>query len=170
MAYDMAEVEQSYNDLTTLVRRDLLVEHQAGGIKNSEYADTYQRLMDTCLRLAMDAPLKGSQIDKTDAEVAVLDKQLEKLTADIALVEQEIQKSIAQEALYLRQTQGFDENIRQKMLDIQMNSWAMMFSSGLLDEKPAMICDDAVTDLYEAMSIDAGVPYTPGTCPPPATP
>ena len=68
-----------------------------------------------------------------------------------------------------RQKEGFDDNIRQKMLEIQMNAWAMMFSSGLLEEKPCIIQDDEVTTLYCYMKNLAGVPEDPqnpcGDCP-----
>jgi hypothetical protein len=113
MAYDMAQVVDAYKTLTGLVRMDLEKELSAGRIKGTEYADTYQALMNTCLQLAMDTPMKDEQSQ-----------------------------------LYQRQREGFDDDLRRKMLDIQMNTWAMMFSSGLLTEKPTIITNDEVSDLY----------------------
>jgi hypothetical protein len=113
MAYDIAQVVSTYKTLTGLVRSDLEIELQANRIKGTEYADTYQALMNTCLQLAMETPLKDEQSQ-----------------------------------LYARQREGFDDNLRHKMLDIQMNTWAMMFSSGLLTEKPDIITNDEVSDLY----------------------
>jgi len=57
----------------------------------------------------------------------------------------------AQTKLYDRQREGFDDDLRRKMLDIQMNSWAMMFSSGLLTDKPGVIANDEVSSLYNYM-------------------
>jgi len=113
MAYDLVAVEQAYKVLTGLIKTDLAVEWSKGRIKGTEYADTYQQLMNTCLTLAMDTPMKDEQTQ-----------------------------------LYERQREGFDDDLRRKMLDIQMNTWAMMFSSGLLTEVPKIITNDEVTDLY----------------------
>ncbi len=54
----------------------------------------------------------------------------------------------AQTKTSIRQEEGFDDDLRRKMLDIQMNTWAMMFSSGLLTEVPEIISSDEVSDLY----------------------
>ncbi len=113
MAYDLVAVEQAYKTLTGLVKADLATEWSKGRIKGTEYADTYQQLMNTCLTLSMDTPMKDEQTQ-----------------------------------LYERQREGFDDDLRRKMLDIQMNTWAMMFSSGLLTEKPSIIDNDEVSELY----------------------
>jgi len=107
-----------------------------------------------------------------DKEALIKDEQV-KLTKiqtlngekDLLVKDEDIATAQEQQQLYSRQREGFDDDIRRKMLDIQMNTWGIMFSSGLLEEKPAMICDDAVTDLYAFMSDKAGVPYVPGDCP-----
>ncbi len=126
MSYDMIGVTDAYKTLTGLAKADLTKEFTAGRIKGTEYADTYQALMNTCLQLAMDAPMKDSQT-----------------------------------TLYARQEEGFDDDLRRKMLDIQMNTWAMMFSSGLLSTKPSIIENDEVSDLYcymKSQVIPATVP------------
>ena len=231
----MNEVTDAYAILTELVSTDLQNEFLAGRIKNTEYADTYQKLMNTALNLAYDTPQRTEQSELNDAIIDIKKKELEILEQELLLKECENTKCAAQTALieaqtdvqvlqldvmeqqilvyeqdvlvkqqdvlvkeqdvlnkqqdilnkeqailnqeqdvltkqaqtdlYVRQTDGFDDDLRRKMLDTQMNTWAMMFSSGLLEEKPAMICDDAVTDLYAYMSDQVGVPYNPGTCP-----
>ena len=113
MAYDLTQVTTTYKALTALVKDDLDEQLNSGRIKGTEYADTYKTLMNTCLQLAMDTPMKDEQTQ-----------------------------------LYERQREGFDDDLRRKMLDIQMNTWAMMFSSGLLTEKPSIIQNDEVSDLY----------------------
>ena len=129
--------------------------------------------------LPADKKLKEAQADKMYADARVAEKQIEIADKDLQIKEEQLQ--IAKQELELkkkdlelkdaqirftdRQIEGFDDNIRQKMLEIQMNSWSMMFSSGLLEEKPKIICNDAVTDLYKYMSDHADVPYNPSTCP-----
>jgi hypothetical protein len=80
-----------------------------------------------CLAQA-ECNLKASQKSKVDYEKnTVLPKQVE---------------------FTQRQIQGFDDNKYQKLLDIQMNAWAMMFSSGMMEEKPQIITSDEVSNLY----------------------
>ena len=154
MAYDMDEVKDVYEKLTALSKTDLLEEFKARRIKGTEYADVFNSLMGASLQLAMDAPYKSAQIDIAHKELELKEKELEIADAELALKE-------AQEKLYIRQTEGFDDDLRRKMLDIQMNSWSMMFSSGLLEEKPDLISNDAVSDLYAYMSQGVNVPYYP---------
>ena len=176
MAYDMTEVMDAYDILTAQVKTDLDEQFTKNRIKGTEYADAYKDLMNTCLQLSMDVPLKGSQIEIALADLALKEKQLEVMEQDLLIkeqdllikeqellikqqelilmdkqidkIDQDILVSIAQEALTVRQTEGFDDNLRQKMLEIQMNTWAMMFSSGLLTETPDIITSDEVSDLY----------------------
>ena len=186
MAYDMTEVMDAYDILTAQVKTDLDEQFTKNRIKGTEYADAYKNLMNTCLQLSIDVPLKGTQLEIALADLALKEKQLEIMEQDLLIKEQEllikekeliligkqIEKidqdilvSIAQEALTVRQTEGFDDNLRQKMLEIQMNTWAMMFSSGLLTETPDIITSDEVSDLYcfmkEQVLNEACNPVTP---------
>lgn len=60
----------------------------------------------------------------------------------------------AQEELYIRQKEGFDDNKYQKLFESQMSSWALMFSSGLLTEKPSVITSDKASALYTKLTED----------------
>ena len=62
-----------------------------------------------------------------------------------------------------RQIAGFEDNIRQKMLEIQMNAWAMAFSSGMLECIPCFIDNDEASALYCYMAEQVGV-REPGEC------
>jgi len=64
-----------------------------------------------------------------------------------------------------RQTEGFDDHKKQKMLDIQMNAWAMMFSSGLMYEVPQIINTCTVDGLYNMMAGEVGAPGGSGCAP-----
>lgn len=56
-----------------------------------------------------------------------------------------------------RQIQGFDDNLKQKLMEIQMNAWGMMFSSGLLASKPSIIDNDEVSSLYNNLKTQLGI-------------
>ena len=62
-----------------------------------------------------------------------------------------------QALLYERQKQGFDDNLKQKMLEIQLNAWSMMFSSGMLSEKPSIITNDEASVLYNNLKAQLGI-------------
>lgn len=66
----------------------------------------------------------------------------------------------AQKALTLRQTDGFDDNLRQKLFEAQMNAWAMMFSSGLLEAVPCFISSDEASTLYGGILTKTMPTYT----------
>ena len=50
-----------------------------------------------------------------------------------------------------RQKEGFDDNKHQKLFEAQMNAWALMFSSGLLTDKPTIISNDSASALYNTL-------------------
>ncbi len=110
------------------------------------------------------------QNGKIDGEISVLNEQGLDLiaaqglkTAQSKKVDYETKDILPeQKALITRQIEGFDDNLAQKLFDAQMNSWALMFSSGLIDTTgenggmPEIIDDDAVSILYNNMN-----PYGP---------
>ena len=59
-----------------------------------------------------------------------------------------------QTELYQRQKEGFDDNKYQKLFDSQINAWGLMFSSGMLTEKPAIITGDKVSQLYSKLTLN----------------
>ena len=54
--------------------------------------------------------------------------------------------------LYQRQIEGFDDNKYQKLFESQLSSWGLMFSSGMLTEKPSIITGDKVSQLYTKLT------------------
>ena len=57
-----------------------------------------------------------------------------------------------QTELYQRQKEGFDDNKYQKLFESQLNAWGLMFSSGMLTEKPSIITGDKVSQLYTQLT------------------
>lgn len=86
-------------------------------------------------------------------------KQIEQGTAtvnklkDDLLTAAEQRLSIEKQTeLYQRQKEGFDDNKYQKLFDSQINAWGLMFSSGMLTEKPEIIASDKVSQLYTKLT------------------
>ena len=99
-------------------------------------------------KLRCEIDLCEKQIEMADKEVELKERELQLKEKMIEKLDYDIQAVEAQIRFTDRQIQGFDENLEQKLLEIQMNAWAMMFSSGLLEEKPAIINNDEVSQLY----------------------
>ena len=86
-------------------------------------------------------------------------KQIEQGTATINKLQDDVLTSAKQRLniekqteLYQRQKEGFDDNKYQKLFDSQINAWGLMFSSGMLTEKPAIITSDKVSQLYTQLT------------------
>ena len=86
-------------------------------------------------------------------------KQVEQGTAAINKINDDMITSMKQRAniekqteLYQRQKEGFDDNKYQKLFESQINAWGLMFSSGMLTEKPSIITSDKVSQLYTQLT------------------
>lgn len=106
---------------------NIKIQNQASRITGAEYAEVYLGTMQTAISEAMRFMLNRDQSTK-DLEV----KQ-----ANIDLLN--------------RQREGFDDNKYQKLFEAQMNAWALMFSSGLLETKPSIISNDSASSLYNVL-------------------
>ena len=106
---------------------NIKIQNKASRITGAEYAEVYLGTMQTAISEAMKFLLNKDQSTK-DLEV----KQ-----ANIDLLN--------------RQREGFDDNKYQKLFEAQMNAWALMFSSGLLETKPEIISNDSASALYNAL-------------------
>ena len=87
--------------------------------------------------LITDNALKEANIDLTNQQAANLTKDLDVKQSNIDLLN--------------RQREGFDDNKHQKLFEAQMNAWALMFSSGLLTDKPTIISNDSASTLYNTL-------------------
>ena len=134
-----------FDTIMKAVNGNIKVEFDNGRIAGPDYATVYLGSMQTAIGAAIDFILREKaveeQIAASQADTAIKQNQS---TADITLKAQ-------QAALYERQRQGFDDNKYQKLLETQMNSWALMFSSGLLTEKPSIITSDQASILYDTL-------------------
>lgn len=86
-------------------------------------------------------------------------KQIEQGTASVNKLQDDLLTAAKQRLnlekqteLYQRQKEGFDDNKYQKLFDSQINAWGLMFSSGMLTEKPSIITSDKVSQLYTQLT------------------
>jgi len=121
MAYDMGQVSSAFDTLSNKVLGELETQFNKGRIKGTDYSAAYTNLMNTILQLAMDAPLKEKQSNQYDNDARLKERQI----------------------------QGFDDKIRSDLFKTQMDSWSMMFASGMLEEKPDIITNDETSVLYQ---------------------
>ena len=130
--------------------------------------------------LLKDLEVKQANIDVLEVQKDNLLKELEVKDANIGLIIQQTANLLKEDALkdanldlliqqkdnlvkdnlvkdanielLDRQREGFDDNKHQKLFEAQMNAWALMFSSGILETKPKIINDDAVSTLYTTLT------------------
>lgn len=88
--------------------------------------------------------LVGKQIEQAQATIT-------KMSDDLLTATEQRLNIKAQTELHIRQKQGFDDNKYQKLFEAQLNAWGVMFSSGMLTEKPGIIASDKVTTLYNTL-------------------
>ena len=126
-------------------------------IKEKELALKTAQIQLTLAELPLkgkDLALKEEQINLAKAELSLKGKQLETMTAQLALLSKQTDSEDAKRDLYRRQIEGFDEDYKQKILKIMMDSWAVGFSvskdsfqaSGI----PATMQKTTIDDLYNS--------------------
>ena len=106
---------------------NIKIQNQTSRITGAEYAEVYLGTMQTAISEAMKYILQRDNMTK--------DEELKQANID----------------LLNRQREGFDDNKYQKLFEAQMNAWALMFSSGLLETKPAIINNDSASALYNSL-------------------
>ena len=139
--YDIGQVIETYNELTNRVKQDLNEQYELGRLAGADYANVYATLMAEILRLSFEAPLRDKDIELRDKELEIKEAEL-KLAFDRAKTEEAHRKLLkAQEQLTIRQTEGFDENIRLQLFKAQLDGYAMIYNSGLLTGQDEILPD-----------------------------
>ena len=131
-----------FDKLMHAINGNILVQYESGRIKGPEYAQVYLGSMQTAVVEAMKFMLTKEQIAK---DLDLKQAQIDKLNDDKVT-------SAKQRDLYQRQIEGFDDNKYQKLFESQLSSWGLMFSSGMLTEKPSIITGDKVSQLYTKLT------------------
>ena len=156
------------------VLREKLVEAQIEGIK----MDNIVKEFEIEVKIPKELEMLNKQVELAEQEVLVKMEQVEQLKAQVEQLKAQTAQAVAQTALlarqqlelelngtadraskeaqtslYIRQEKGFDDNKNQKLFEAQMNAWSLMFSSGMLTDKPSIITDKAVDTLYNKINV-----------------
>jgi len=141
-----------FTTLSTALKTELDLQFTNRRIIGSEYANAYTQLMDTVLKLAYGDQQAQASIELTGAQVAAQNADASFKAEQGADLTAKRQPSIdlmnAQKEVYVRQKTGFDDNAKQKLMEVQLNSWGLAFSSGMLDIVPDVIKNKNLTVLY----------------------
>ena len=154
-----------FDVLMNTATKHLQVQFDSGKISGELYASAYIQVYQVTLQTAKDIWLQKST---SEAQLALLNKQADLLSAQIItegikgnhlnkqtdLLDKQINSEDAKRDLYRRQIEGFDEDYKQKILKIMMDSWAVGFSvskdsfqaSGI----PATMQKTTIDDLYNS--------------------
>ena len=116
-----------FDVLVHMVNENLKIQYDEGRIKATDYAGAYIEGLQTCIVESMKYIMQKDNLIK--------DEDLKQANID----------------LLNRQKEGFDDNKYQKLFEAQMNAWALMFSSGLLETKPSIISNDSASTLYNTL-------------------
>lgn len=124
-----------FDALMDTATKHLTAQLDAGRLRGEDYATAYIQVYTATLQAALQAWLQKG----------VAEKQLE-------LLEAQVKSEESKRDLYRRQIEGFDEDYKQKILKICMDSWAVGFSvardsfeaSGI----PAPMQKVTIDDLY----------------------
>ena len=168
LAWQAQEKELALKKEELEVRLDVLQ-------KEVEKAEEDSRLAKESVRLAQAKRIReyGEATFDLDGNVVALSgeglvytqeqlvkKQIEQGTATLTKMADDLQTAAKQRLnvekqteLYQRQKEGFDDNKYQKLFESQLNAWGLMFSSGMLTEKPSIITGDKVSQLYTQLTI-----------------
>ena len=155
---DIDQVKSLYTEMSKLVYDDMDKQWNENKINGSKYADTWAALMKAVVSDSLSAVV-DLQKDETDADRCVKQADCDLKAAQKAKIDYETTQILPeQKAFTIRQTEGFDDNIRQKMFETQMNSWAMMYSSGIMgDVVPSIISETEATKLWKKLKAEANV-------------
>ena len=141
------EVEKSKEDIKLAKESVRLA--QAKRIR--EYGDaTFDR--DGNVVLLSDEGLVYEQEQLVKKQIEQGTAAINKLNDDLLTAAKQRLNVEKQTELYQRQKEGFDDNKYQKLFESQINAWGLMFSSGMLTEKPSIITGDKVSQLYAQLT------------------
>lgn len=124
-----------FDTLMETATQHLKAQFEGNRFREEDYATAYVQIYQATLQAALQIWLQKG----------VAEKQLE-------LLAKQIESETSKAALYRRQIESFDEDYKQKILKIMMDSWAVGFSvakdSFEAEGIPATMQKTAIDDLY----------------------
>ena len=157
-----------FDVLMKSVNDNINIQYETNRITGADYAKVYLAAIETCIKesinfllqkaaIEKDLELKAKDIELKQAQIAVAleDKRLKAAQADSypAQSAADLAVKTAQVELYNKQKAGFDDNRRQKLFEATVNSWALAYSSGILDKAilPSFINNTDMTSLFTTL-------------------
>ena len=158
-----------FDKIMRTLNAHMLAQYKAQRLKAENFATVYVGVVPTVLQESMKFIMQKDNLLKDlevkDANIGLINQQTANLLKDDALKDANLDLLNQQKdnlvkdnevkdaniALLDRQREGFDDNKHQKLFEAQMNAWALMFSSGLLSDKPQIISNDSASALYNAL-------------------
>ena len=150
-----------FDVLMKSVNDNINIQYETNRITGADYAKVYLAGIETCIKESINFLLQKAAIEKDvelkQAQIAVAleDKRLKAAQADSypAQAAADLAVKTAQVELYNKQKAGFDDNRRQKLFEATVNSWALAYSSGILDKAilPSFINNSDMTSLFTTL-------------------
>lgn len=150
-----------FDVLMKSVNDNINIQYETNRITGADYAKVYLAGIETCIKESINFLLQKATIEKDvdlkQAQIAVAleDKRLKAAQADSypAQAAADLAVKTAQVELYNKQKAGFDDNRRQKLFEATVNSWALAYSSGILDKAilPSFINNSDMTSLFTTL-------------------
>ncbi len=130
-------------------------------VKNAQATEIpLKSTREECLATA-ECDLKQAQEDKAIAEAGEIPL---KSTREEELKEANVALKADQSTLYLRQAKGFDDNARQKLLDMQTNAWAMVFADTSLSTVTPTLQDTHICESFNRVKAGLDNNASPSNC------
>lgn len=135
-----------FDKLIDAVTQNIKLQKELGLITGEDVAKVSIAGMESALAQSIAFVL---QKQDTESKIELTKEQTLKTKYEVENILPAQKESInSQKQLYDRQKAGFNDNVRLKMYEYQLNSWGLMFSSGMLTTKPSIIDNDAVSTLH----------------------
>ena len=142
-----------FDDLMKAVNLHVEDQYNKNRIRDTDYATVYlgavQSAMTEAIKFALSRKLTEQEVAlKVQQTATEADKLLSTAKA------RDVQE--AQRRLYERQILGFDDNKQIKAFDAQLNSWALLNSSGMISSVsvPSVISSANLQATYDALVAD----------------
>ena len=151
MSYDLQQVIETFDTLSSKVKAELDTQYSSGRIKGSDYANVFNNLMNTILQLSIDAPLKDITYQNQEKDIELKTKQINSLDKEIELTEARIELTNAEKELTDRRREGYDDNILLKLFSFQAQMVQAGMASSLYDRPPTVVSDSELTSTYNTL-------------------
>ena len=148
------------------VNGNIKVQYDNGRIKDADYAQVYlgglQASINSAIQFLLQektaeaqAALTTKQQNSIDSDISIKEAQS---TADLVTKAAQAALTTKQQALVERQTQGFDDDAKQKLLKQALDSWSVAYSvaqdaNSIPDSIKVNVIDSIMKNAYTALGV-----------------